>query len=308
MSRLREVTGFSIYTTVIDWANRLNYQLDSIVIGAFLGPAAVAVWAPAERIISSTQRLTNQVNGMLFPIVVDSDAANEASRLRQILLEGTRFSLAFVVPIATLLLVLADPLVRAWLGPRAHLVAGAIPVIQVLAVAVAIRVGGATGTTVLKGAGRHRMLAGVNLTTGAVNVALSAWLIGRFGLVGVAFGTLLPIAAATLLVLYPAACRRVTLPFGAAIRSAVWPALWPAVPTGLLLWTLRPMLAPNLADVAASSAAGILLYFSLFVGVAVGHADRRRYYSSLVELLRRDAATTRASERAGVPSAIAGGR
>lgn len=306
-SRLREVTGFSVYTTVIDWANRLNYQLDSIVIGAVLGPAAVAVWAPAERIISSTQRLTNQVNGMLFPLVVDSDAANERDRLRQILLEGTRFSLAFVVPIATLLLVLADPLVRAWLGSRAAMVAGAIPVIQVLAVAVAIRVGGATGTTLLKGAGSHRMLAGVNLATGVVNVALSAWLIGRYGLVGVAFGTLLPIACATSFVLYPAACRRVDLPVGAALRASAWPALWPALPTGLLLLALRPFLPANLAGVAAGSTAGILLYLVLFAGVAVGRSDRARYFARLVDLLRRDKAAP-AADRAEVPGALAGGR
>ncbi len=38
LSRLKEVMGFSVYMTVIDWANRLNYQLDELVIGAFLGP------------------------------------------------------------------------------------------------------------------------------------------------------------------------------------------------------------------------------------------------------------------------------
>src|SRR4051812_45526790 len=46
-SRLREVTGFSVYSSVIDWANKLNYQLDQLVIGAFLGSSAVCVWGPA---------------------------------------------------------------------------------------------------------------------------------------------------------------------------------------------------------------------------------------------------------------------
>ena len=57
--RLREVAGFSVYTSIIDWANKLNYQLDAIVIGAFMGSAPVAVWAVADRIISGTQRLPN---------------------------------------------------------------------------------------------------------------------------------------------------------------------------------------------------------------------------------------------------------
>ena len=38
--RLREVTGFSVYASVIDWANKLNYELDEVVIGVFLGSGA----------------------------------------------------------------------------------------------------------------------------------------------------------------------------------------------------------------------------------------------------------------------------
>ncbi len=99
-SRLREVTGFSVYASIIDWANKLNYQMDQVVIGIFLGSTYVAVWAPAERIISGVQRLTNQLNGVLFPTIVDSDASQRNERLQQILLQGTRLSLAMVVPVA----------------------------------------------------------------------------------------------------------------------------------------------------------------------------------------------------------------
>jgi O-antigen/teichoic acid export membrane protein len=305
-SRLREVMGYSVYVSVIDWANRLNYQLDSIVIGVFLGPAAVAVWAPAERIISSTQRLTNQVNGILFPMIVDSDAARDARRLRTILVEGTRFSLAFVVPISAALIVIADPLIRTWLGARAADVAGAVPVLQVLAVAVAVRVGGATGTTLLKGTGQHRFLAFTNLATGVVNVALSAVLLQTVGLVGVAWGTLLPLAAATAFVLYPAACRRVDLPLREAVRFGVWPALWPALPGALLLLAIRGLLPPTLAALLLATLLPGMLYLTLFIGIAVGTTDRARYLGMARELLVRRGAATRPGH--SVPGAVAGGR
>ena len=29
---------------IIDWANKLNYSIDALVIGAFLDTSAVAVW------------------------------------------------------------------------------------------------------------------------------------------------------------------------------------------------------------------------------------------------------------------------
>lgn len=305
--RLKEVTGFSVYTSIIDWANKLNYQLDEIVIGAMLGAGAVAVWAPAERIISGTQRLTNQVNGILFPLVVDSDQSQQQERLRQILIQGTRFSLAMVVPISAALIVLADPLIRAWLGERAEAVAGAIPVIQILAVAVAIRVGDATGTTVLKGAGSHRMLAFVNLGTGVVNIVLSALLIGPFGLVGVAYGTLIPIAFTATFILFPAACRRVGVGWTHAVIHGVVPAVWPALVSGTFLWFTRDHVPGTLIGVLGETAAGGIIYLVLFFGVAVGREDRTLYMAKLREMLARQPKAPR-TPKTPVADVVAGGR
>jgi O-antigen/teichoic acid export membrane protein len=285
--RLREVTGFSVYSSIIDWANKLNYQLDELVIGAFIGSGAVAVWAPAERIISGTQRLTNQLNGVLFPAIVDSDASNQQARLQQILLQGTRLSLAMVVPITAALVLLADPLIHAWLREKAAAMAGAAPVIQILALAVAIRVGNATGTTVLKGAGQHRMLAFVNLGTGAVNLSLSIALIKPFGLVGVAYGTLIPIAASSMFVLYPAACRRVGLSVGYAVTHSVLPAVWPAVVVGIGLLMTRHISSGTLLAVVLQAIAGGVLYLALFFAIAIGRRDRALYTSKALELIGR---------------------
>lgn len=286
-ARLREVTGFSIYASIIDWANKLNYQMDQVVIGVFLGSASVAVWAPAERIISGVQRLTNQLNGVLFPTIVDSDASQRHERLRQIFLQGTRLSLAMVVPIATALVMLADPLVRAWLGDQAQAVAGCIPVIQILAVAVAIRVGNATGNTLLKAAGEHRFLAWVNLGTGFVNVVLSILLVRRFGLVGVAWGTLVPIACSALFILYPASCRRAGISLRRGLVQAVFPALWPAFAVGLVLALTRNISSGTFLAVAVHAAAGSALYLALFFGVAIGKHDRAFYTARAAQLIRR---------------------
>ncbi|MGH9371349.1 MAG: oligosaccharide flippase family protein [Vicinamibacterales bacterium] len=282
--RLREVTGFSVYASIIDWANKLNYQIDQLIIGMFLGSAAVAVWAPAERIAWGVQRMTNQLNGVLFPTVVDNHASEQRQKLQQILLEGTRLSLVMVIPVAVALIVLADPLVRAWLGKQAASVEGCIPVLQILAAAVTIRVGNATGTTVLKGAGEHRFLAWVNLATGVVNAGLSILFIKRFGLVGVAFGTLLPVAASSMFILYPAACRRVGVPLRRALIESLLPAFWPAVVVAALLAFTREISSGTLLAVAFQGAIGGVLYLALFFGLAISKTDRA-YYRSKVALL-----------------------
>ena len=288
--RLREVTGFSIYSSIIDWANKLNYELDEIVIGVFLGPVPVAVWAVAERIISGTQRLTNQGNAVLFPVVVDSEATQRIGRLQKIMLEGTRLSLATVLPIALVLVVLADPLIRAWI--RKPEVMGAVPVIQILAFAVALRVGNATSTTLLKGAGHIRNVAFVNIGTGIANLIFSALLIGPLGLPGVAIGTLIPVAFSSVFILFPMACRRVELGVLHTFRRAVWPSLWPALIVGGILFLSSRFTPGGPWFVVAEAAAAGLLYVALFVA-AVGRRDREQYTAKFWELTgrKRDLAT-----------------
>jgi O-antigen/teichoic acid export membrane protein len=285
--RLRELTSFSVYSALIDWGNRLNYSLDQMVVGAFLGPAFVAVWAVADRIISGTQLLTNQLNGVLFPVVVDSDAMQHKERLQRVLLEGTRFSLAMVMPVAATLLALGDAFIYAWVGHNSPSLMGSVAVVQILAVAVALRVGNATGTTILKGAGQHRMLAWTNILTGVANVALSILLVRWYGLKGVAVGTLLPIGFAAIFILYPAACRRVELSMWSVAKRAVWPALWPAVIVGCMLAVVGSRQGATMFRVALESAAGGLLYLWLFLAIAIGHRDRAFYTTKALEIIGR---------------------
>ena len=114
--RLREVTGFSVFILIIDLANKLNYSTDTIVIGAFMGTAAVAVWAVAQRLIEIVQRITDQLNAVLFPVVDDSSTVERVDKLQDPD-SGTRLSLAMVVPLATVLGLTARPLVLLWVGP-----------------------------------------------------------------------------------------------------------------------------------------------------------------------------------------------
>ena len=282
--RLREVTSFSVYMLLIDWANKMNYSVDALVIGAFLSTSAVAVWTVGQRLAEVTQRLTNQLNDVLFPTVVDNDAGARIGRLRAIFVQGTRLSLATVVPMGGAMMLMAGPLVQAWVGPE---FARSALILQLLTLSVIVRVGNATAGTVLKGAGKHRLVAFTNVAAAVVNLALSIALVKAFGLPGVAVGTLVPICIASMLVLFPAGCRRVELPLGRALSEAVWPALWPAgVMTAFVLAT-RPMVPATLFAVGAEMAAACAIYAVVFVAFAIDTAERRFYLSKASELLRR---------------------
>jgi O-antigen/teichoic acid export membrane protein len=292
--RLREVTGFSLYMLVQNAANRANYATDPMVIAIFLTTGAVAVWTVAQRLADMVLRLTNQLNEVLFPVVVDCDSTQQHERLRDVLVQGTRLSLALALPTAGALVLLADQVVVAWTGPQFM---GASVLVQLLALVVLVRVGTATAGTVLRGAGHHKLLAISNLVAAAVNLVLSVILIQTHGLPGVAMATLIPIAIRGITILAPVACTRTDLSLRSFVAQAVWPAAWPAALTLGGLWFVRDGVPTSLLAVLAYGAAASTAYFALFIGVSIGPEDRGRYLTKVRSILR---------PRRGAPGAVVG--
>jgi O-antigen/teichoic acid export membrane protein len=214
---------------------------------------------------------------------VDSDAGQKADRLRKIFVQGTRLSLVTVLPLGASLFLLAAPLIHAWVGPKFE---ESIIVTQILIAVVAVRVGSSTATTVLKGAGRHRLLAFANSGTALVNVGLSLLWIRHYGLIGQAMGTLIPVAFTSIFILWPAACRRVGIGPGAAFVQAVWPTLWPVAVMALVVIPLRQALPERLFAVALTGGIGALCYLATFLAFAVKRDERRIYIAKAGELAR----------------------
>ncbi len=283
LERLRDVSGFSVFMLVLDGAYKLNYSTDILVIGAFIGAPAVALWAPAQRLGEMTLRISNQLSEAMFPVVVDCDASQREERLRTIFIQGTRLSLATVIPIAGGLAILAHPLLTAWIDASFTQTA---TILQILAVIVMVRVGSSTASVVLKGAGMHKHLTLMIGATAITNIALSIALIPSLGLNGVAIGTLIPIATVSLFGLFPTACRRAGVSPLQLVREAFLPAIWPAVIAGGVLMVTRDRMPATLIAVAVQLAGGVALYLAFFA-LAIGDKDRREYKRHADVLFKR---------------------
>ena len=282
--RLREVTGFSVFILIIDLANKLNYSTDAIVVGVFLGTSAVAIWAVAQRVIEIVQRITDQLNAVLFPVVVDSSTVQRVDRLQKILIQGTRLSLGMVVPLATVLGLTARPLVMVWVGPQ---FAESVNVIYILSVVVALRVGNATSAVILKGSDLHKFLAFSNLSMATGNLILSVLLVRVYGLIGVAIGTLIPMLVIAMFVVFPKACRRVGLSVWTVIRASVWPATWPAIVMGIFVVLTRGRIQGSWSLLILQSFVAALIYAGLFLVFAINRNERDWYFNKIKEIFRR---------------------
>jgi O-antigen/teichoic acid export membrane protein len=282
--RLREITGFSIFILIIDLANKLNYSTDAIVIGAFLGTSAVAIWAVAQRLIEIVQRLTDQLNSVLFPVVVDSSTVQRTDRLQKILVQGTRLSLGMVVPLATVLGLTARPLVMVWVGPQ---FSESVNVIYILSIVVALRVGNATSAVILKGSGLHKFLAFSNISMAVGNLVLSVLLVQFYGLIGVAIGTLIPMVVIAMFIVFPAACLSLELSVFTVVRKSIWPATWPAIVMGGFVLLTRDRVEASWSLLILQALVASAIYASLFLLFAINRNERDWYFNKVKEIFKR---------------------
>ncbi len=280
---LREVTSFSLYLFMIDIAVQLGFNLDNVVLGAFLGTGAVAVYAVASRLADYQRQLCNQFNGLLFPVVVGLGARADLPRLRATLLDGTRLAFGLVLGVTVSLVVFAEPLVRIWMGAE---FLETLPALYALAAAGVVLVAQGPLGNILLGTGRHRLVASAALAEALINAALSVVFVRWWGVTGVAVGTAIPVVAVNVLVLLPAACRSVQVPVAELLRVATVPALvsaLPAVATGLALrWYAPPS---SLFEVVLEGGLAGLVFVLCFARFGLPRADRTRYVGYLRRLV-----------------------
>jgi O-antigen/teichoic acid export membrane protein len=237
----RDVTTFSVYLFVIQLAGQISFNVDNVVVGAFLGTTAVAVYTVALRLGEYQRRLCDQFSGMLFPVVMGFGAEGNVEALRDTLIEGTRIAVTLVVGASVCLIGFSRPLIHHWMGASFD---GSVAPFIALALAGMIIVSQAAAGNVLLALGSHRRLAGIWLAEAAVNLGLSVVLVRPLGLLGVAVGTLVPVALGHLLMMFPHACHAVALPVRTALRETLRPALAGGSAASVVCVLLRLMSPP----------------------------------------------------------------
>ena len=277
--QVREVTSFSAYLFLISIAIHIGTSVDNLIIGAYLGTSAIAVYTVAMRLADYQRQLCGQFSGFLFPLVVRFDANRDLESLRATLLDGTRIAFGLACGVTVCLLTFGRDIIGIWMGPG--FAESTVP-LYVLSMAAAVMVAQGPSGTILLATGRHRLVAVASLLEILLNVVFSIALVSGFGLTGVAVGTFLPYAMLNLAVLVPVACRSVNVPptvFAAAVLLPAFVAAVPAAAAGVIVRTT--MTASSLATVVGQLVCVGLVYVVAFLCVGLRPADRTRYIGSL---------------------------
>ncbi|GAC1679949.1 MAG: oligosaccharide flippase family protein [Candidatus Acidiferrum sp.] len=188
LKRARSLFSYSVYTAISSVADTLRFQVDSLVISAFIGLAAVTHYRVAgvfakyyvETIISTI----NPFHAVLSRL----HGAGDRESLERVFLFATKLSCSLSVLICFGLIAWGKPFIMQWMGP--NYVDAYLPLV-ILSIGVLLDVYQSPSIILLNATFNHRFYTYANLSEGVINLAFSLALARSMGIVGVATGTLI---------------------------------------------------------------------------------------------------------------------
>jgi lipopolysaccharide exporter len=154
IAHARELFSFSIWLTLSNAINAINWNFDPLLVGKFIGKSALGYYAVGNSLaVMPTREATAPLTGTLFPAF--SNLAHDPMRLTAAYRRAQTLVTAIALPAGVGMALIADPLVRVAMGetwlPAAF-------VIRILAAAFAVQSLSNLAQPLAMAAGRTQLL------------------------------------------------------------------------------------------------------------------------------------------------------
>ena len=239
----RRIANYSGGTFMIIVATRLRFKTDAMVIGTLLSSAAITYFTIGSRLVDYATDVVGSLAQIFVPMSSQSDAVGDIGRLQKIFVAGNRACALIIFPISAILIILGKSVIEAWVGAR--YVAASYPILLILLVPSTLMLAQGASGRILFGMAKHKTLAVVVLLEGLANLVLSITLVRRFGIVGDAFGTAIPLTCTVLFFLPRHLCRVLQIHIGTYLREAFLLPLILCAPLVGTLLLLRHWFVPH---------------------------------------------------------------
>jgi O-antigen/teichoic acid export membrane protein len=270
-ARLMAIVPTAGWLVVVELSNLAMYASSRVILGAYRSPASVGQFEGPVRAHNLLYALGGALAVPVVPTASRYVATRDERRLRELVVRGTRYTLALFVPLCVTLMALAEPILDVWLGDRYGDGAAALAIL----VSYWLLYGGLVVTPgFLVGAGRAREVALIVVAVAAGNLALSLILTPELGLEGPALATAIPFVVA-----FPAMLRVGLRASGAGLGGLARRAWLPAYALGIALAAalvaLRLAADPDtLPAVLGAAVGGVLAYWLAFYALVLDGDER----------------------------------
>ncbi len=213
---LAKLWNYSFWAFLINVAIQVTYYTDNLVVGVFLSPGAVTLYAIGGLLIAYARQIVNSMTTTFTPLASSFEAEGSYENLRRLVIHGTRAALIVSLPIEVALFFRGHTFIRLWMGEQYAGPSGTV--MKILLLSVVIASANTTGGGIVYGMEKHKRLAWWAILEAVANFVLSIILVRRIGIYGVAWGTTIPSVLIELILWPRFICKLVVIP----VRTYLW--------------------------------------------------------------------------------------
>jgi O-antigen/teichoic acid export membrane protein len=180
---VRPLMSFGGWMTVSNIISPMMAELDRVLVGAIVSLQAVAFYATPYDLITKLTIIPGALAGVFFP-AFSTAIVSDPVRTRKLYLRSLRLLALTMAPITLVIVLVAHPGLRLWLGPEFSL--RSAPVLQMLAVGIFFNSIAYIPFALIQGAGRADWTAKLHLVELPFYLATFWLLTTHFSIVGTA--------------------------------------------------------------------------------------------------------------------------
>jgi O-antigen/teichoic acid export membrane protein len=256
----RELAGFGSMRFLNQASAQAVFQLDPVIIGAFLPIASVAFYAVPLNVTQKLMVLEDSVASAFFPAAVDLHHRGETNRLRLLYLSALKLVLVVMLFLSLVAVGYSWAILAAWVGP--NVANNSASIFAVLAVAYGLAAIIGIPASASDATGHQRWTAAFAMASAVINVGLSIVLVPRIGAIGPAWALLFNSCTQGLVFVWLVQHRFLRIPMLRVLGQAVARPAVAAMGLAIYLALTSPHVR-SLVTLVAAVAGGLVLYLGL---------------------------------------------
>jgi O-antigen/teichoic acid export membrane protein len=215
----RELVGFGSLRFVNQVSGQVVFQVDRLIVGAFLPIRAVTLYSVPLTVAQKFTVIQYIFSGAFFPAASELNALGEQQRLRRLYLSSMKLSAVLIVPLVVLVAGYANAILTTWVGPDFGRASTDILVVLAIAYGIATLIG--VPTLAADATGHVHWSAGFAVASAAINFSLTLLLVPRLGAIGAAYALLINSATQGLTFIYVVQRRFIAVPLATVLTRAL---------------------------------------------------------------------------------------
>jgi O-antigen/teichoic acid export membrane protein len=271
---MKKIFKFSSVVFIGQIIGMIVLGTDRIVIGAFVSVAAITHYAIARKLHDIVHTASSLPASALLPAATELDTKDDKAAIERLVFRGGKYKCALILGAATVIFVLAEPIINVWMGPEWTFMA--LPTQVYISYWFVFAAWGVMGS-VLLAQERYKPILILFSLIAILNLLLSLLLVHTYGVLGVVMGTAIPYFFVVPFII-PYGLKLMNVKLKTYLKKVIFSTYPMAIITAFLLYCILlflPALPSTLIGLGMMGLIGLSTYFGLFYAFGLSITERK---------------------------------